>query len=204
MPDYTPNYNFVIPQKYKIDWYNDFVHLINQIDIALKNEETIRQQFDNYLQQLIGQIQQAVSSYYVYIPLRNLTSGMTSYSGTSWIERLNVSAYTKEYFGLPPDNIVEVKYFVYFRARMSGSGQTGYIKSRFRQTTPTGQYVETETETINSTSWMHFSKVVNVPKEVLAPDGLFDAFLMVKVDNGTIQAYMDRAFLLIKMLSAIA
>lgn len=201
MVDRSNNYRWEIPEKFKVDWYDDFVRLINQIDASLKNEELTRQQVDNTLLELINNLGQIITQYYVYIPLRNLTSGLAEYSGTTWAERVNAASYTKEYFGLPPDYIVEVKYYTYFRAKMANAGEVGYIKSRFRQTIPSGQYVETPVETINTTSWQHFSRVVDVPVSILTPDGLLDAMLLLKVDNGTIQAYMDRTFLLIKMKS---
>lgn len=198
MPDITPNYNWIIPVKYKEDWYDDFVSLITQIDNSLKNEEVARKQVDETLLSLLGQ-SNVQRNYYVYVPLRNLTSGLATYNGTTWVERLNVASYTKEYFGLPSDKIVEVKYYVYYRARMSDNNTQGYIKSRLRQTTPSGQYVETPERVINSASWSHYSEVIDVPKTILTPDGLLDAMLFLKVDNGTINAYMDRTFLLFKM-----
>ena len=199
MADITTNYQWVIPEKFKVDWYNDFLSLINQIDNSLKNEEIKRKQFDQYLLQLIADLGNLIGHYYIYIPLRNTTSSLVEYNSTSWGERVNVSSYTKEYFGLPSNKIVEVKYYVYYRAKMKDPNTTGYIKSRLRQTVPSGQYVETPERTINSTSWTHFSEVRDVSINLLSPDGLLDAMLVVRVSTGTIQAYMDRTFLLLKM-----
>lgn len=199
--DRSKNYNWTIPPRLKVDWYDDFVSLINQIDTSLKNEEIARQQADENLLQLINRLIQTTTEYYVYVPFRNLVSSLISYSGTDWSEVERAGSYSKACFGLPVDKIVEVKYYTYYRAKMSNTDQIGYVKSRFKQTVPSGQYVETQPEIVIGTNWQHFSRVIDVPKEMLEQDGLFEAALLLKVDTGTIQAYMDRTFLLIKMKS---
>jgi len=199
MTDYSNNYRWEIPKKFKIDWYNDFLKLINQIDAQLKQEEQQRIQQDNFLFDLISQAQ-PVTQYRIFIPIRNSTSGKASVTDTNWVERVNVSAYVQEYFGLNPDDITQIDWFITYRARVVNSGDVGYIKARFRQTVPSGQYIETEVKTITSTSWnVFYEQYNNVPKTIFTPNGLLDCMLMLKVDSGTIEAYMDRAFLILIM-----
>jgi len=199
MTDYSNNYRWEIPKKFKIDWYNDFLKLINQIDAQLKQEEQQRIQQDNFLFDLISQAQ-PVTQYRIFIPIRNSTSGKASVTSTSWVERVNVSAYVQEYFGLNLDDITQIDWFITYRARVVNSGDVGYIKARFRQTIPSGQYIETEIKTITSTSWNVFYEQYNdVPIQIFTPNGLLDCMLMLRVDTGTIEAYMDRAFLILIM-----